>query len=217
LSAYTVAQNAKIYGDGQQVDGMTSLVSVLLPATAGGLSSYLGQTKTAYPWLQAIAASGSDITSANILQKIFDHYVRVRKKGQGMPNKVIMNYTNFGHAVKAVEASKGAFNVVPGSQTASIFGWDTIKIGGFAGTIELVGVREANFSEIQFLDMSEKSMVLASNGGMRKIADPDGNLYFKVRNTTGYQFVTDTQFLGDLIVKAPCRNGILYNVPNLVA
>jgi hypothetical protein len=63
VSAYSVAQAAKFYYDGVW-DGTNSIsfVSIknaLLSATNGGGTTLHGQTKTAYPYLQAVNISGS--------------------------------------------------------------------------------------------------------------------------------------------------------------
>jgi hypothetical protein len=210
LSAYTAAQNAVIYGDGQQADGFTDLRSILLPSANGGSSTVYGVTKTDYPFTQAIAVSGSSITAANILSKIFDAYVTIRKKGQGKPFKVVMSYKNFGSCLTNLETAKGAFNVVPNSKKSVVYGWDEITVGGFVGALDLVAVQEMNDSEIYFLDMT--SMKFATNGGFRRIVSPDGLAYTIERATTGHTYITDHVLFGDLIVTAPSRNGILFSI-----
>ncbi len=210
LSGYTVAQNAKIYNDGQQANAFSSLPDALLSSANGGSSTILGQTKTDYPFLQAINVSGADVTASNILSKIFDAYVTVRRLGGGKPFKVVMSYKHYGSCLKALESAKGAFNVVPKSKETQVFGWDSIMVGGFAGTLELVAVQEMNDTQIYFLDMS--SMKFYTNGGIRRFVDPDGNEYYKIRNTTGYQLIIDHFCFGDLVVQEPRKNGIMYSI-----
>lgn len=210
LSTYTVAQNAIIYQDGQQASGFNSLRSQLLSSANGGDATLLGQTKTAYPYLQAINVSGADITAANILSKIFDAYVRVRRIGSGMPNKVVMSYKNFGSAVKAVEFSKGAFNVKVGSQSTSQYGWDEIEVGGFAGTLKLVAVQEMDDDIIYILDM--RTMRFYTNGGIKRREGPGGNQYFEKRATTGFSYLVDHCLYGEFACIEPSKNGILYSI-----
>ena len=124
LSMYTVAQNAVLYQDGQQANGFTALREQLLSAANGGSSALFGQTKTAYPFLQSINIDGSAITAANILSKIFDAYVTIRRLGRGSPFSVVMSYKNYGSCVKALEVQKGSFNVKVGSTKASEYGYD---------------------------------------------------------------------------------------------
>ena len=131
-SAYTVAQNAKVYMDGAQTaaNQFSSLRGALLSATNGGDSTLYGQTKTSYPYLQAVNIDGSSITALNVLDKVFDAYVEVRRLGKGNANEVLMSYKNFASCLRQLEGSKGAFNVQPGSQKASVFGWTEITVGG---------------------------------------------------------------------------------------
>lgn len=210
LSAYTVAQNAKIYNDGQQSNGFTSLKDQLLPASAGGSSSIFGVTKTDYPFTQAIAKSGSDITASNILQKIFEAYVDIRRKGAGAPFNVVMSYKHFGSILKVLESAKGAFNVKPMSASTKVYGWDEIEVGGFAGVLKLVAVQEMNDSEIFFLDL--KAMKFFTNGGIRRRKNPDGREFYEVRNTSGYQLIVDHCLFGELVVQEPKKCGILYSI-----
>lgn len=210
LSGYTVAQGATIYNDNQQSNAFKSLRAQLLPATAGGDSAIWGVTKVNYPFTQAIAISGSDITSSNILQKIFDAYVNIRKKAKGMPFNVVMSYKNFGSVLKVLETQKGSFNVKPGSQKTNQFGWTEVEIGGFAGVLKLIAVQECDDDIIYFLDL--KSMKLYSNGGMQRRKSPDGISFYEVRNTTGFQYIVDHALYGEFVVHSPCSNGVLYSI-----
>lgn len=210
LSAYTTAQNAVIYGDGQQSNGFTSIKQQLLSAANGGDTNIFGVAKTAYPYTQAINVLGSDITAANILTKIFNAYVTIRRLGNGAPLNVIMSYKHFGSCLTSLETSKGPFNVKQGSNSASVFGWDEIEVGGFAGTLKLVAVQEMDDDFIMFLDLS--AIKFYSNGGIRRQKSPDGNEFFAVRATTGYQYIVDHCLFGECVVIAPKKCGILYSI-----
>lgn len=209
-STYTVAQNAKVYNDGQQSNGFLSLKEGLLSSANGGSSTLYGQTKSTYPYLQAINVSGSTVTASNILSKIFDAYVQIRNKGKGKPFKVVMSYKNFGSCVKNLEDTKGAYNVKQGSANAEVYGWDEIQVGGFAGTLSLVAVQEMSDSEIFFLDMN--SMKFYSNGGIKKRIGPDGLSFFTARATTGYSYYVDVCLFGELVLEHPSSCGILHSI-----
>ena len=211
LSGYTVAQNAKCYHDGSQSNGFSSLRDALLSDANGGSSTLYGQTKTAYPYLQAINISGSDISAANIMQKIFDASTTIRQRGRGNPSDVIMSYKNFASCIKVIESSKGAFNVMPGSQKASQFGWTELEVGSVAkGGLKLVAVQEADDDVIMFIDW--RALKFHSNGFFRKRKSPDGIEYFEVRNTSGYQYIIDVCLFGDLVVNRPSYCGILHSI-----
>lgn len=210
LSAYTVAQEAAIYGDGQQSNGFDNLPSQLLSAVNGGSASHLGQTKTAYPFLQAINVDGSSVTSANILSKIFDAYVTIRRLGGGKPFKVVMSYKNYGSCLKALEQQKGAFNVVPNAKKTEAYAYDAISIGGFAGTLEINAVQEMDDDKIMFLDMT--SLKFYTNGGIRRRRAPDGKEFYEVRNTSGFQYIVDHCLFGEFVVNHPKKNGIMHSI-----
>ncbi len=210
LSAYTVAQGAAIYNDGQQSNGFDNLPSQLLSAANGGAASILGVTKTSYPFTQAINVSGALITASNILSSIFDAYVTVRRLGGGKPFKVVMSYKNYGSCLKALETQKGAFNVVPNSKKTEAYAYDAIMIGGFAGTLELNAVQEMDDDKIMLLDMS--TLKFYTNGGIRRRRAPDGKEYFEVRNTSGFQYIVDHCLFGEFVVNQPKKNGIIYGI-----
>jgi hypothetical protein len=210
LSGYTTAQNAYIYQDGQQSNGFDNLPNQLLSSANGGATNHLGTAKTAYPFLQAINVSGASVTASNILSQIFDAYVTIRRLGGGKPFKVVMSYKNYGSCLKALETQKGAFNVVPKSKEAQVFGWDSIMVGGFAGQLELVAVQEMDDDKIMFLDMS--TLKFYTNGGIRRRKAPDGKEYFEVRATSGFSYIVDHCLFGEFVVNCPKKNGIMYSI-----
>lgn len=210
LSAYTVAQGAAIYGDGQQAGGFANLPDQLLSAANGGSASIMGVTKTAYPFTQAINVDGSSITASNILSKIFDAYVTVRRLGSGKPFKVVMSYKNYGSCLKVLETQKGAFNVVPNAKKTESYAYDAIMVGGFAGTLELVAVQEMDDDKIMLLDLS--GMKFYTNGGIRRRKSPEGKEFFEIRNTSGFQYVVDHCLFGEFVVKEPKKQGIIHSI-----
>lgn len=201
----------KCYFEGFSTAAMSSVRDALLSSANGGSSTLYGQTKATYPYLQAINVSGADITASNILLKIFDALTRVRTVGKGNPTDIVMSYKNFGSAIKAIEASKGAFNVQVGSQKATQYGWMEIVVGSVAkGSLKLVGVQEMDDDIIMFLDW--RALKFYSNGFFRKRKSPDGIEYFEVRATSGYSYIVDICLFGDLIVQRPSYCGILYSI-----
>lgn len=212
ISAYTVAQNAKFYFDGHQTGAnqFTNLRNSLLSAANGGSTTLYGQTKTAYPYLQAVNVSGSDITAANLLEKVFDAQTRVRNIGRGMPDKVVMSYKNLGSALKTIEVAKGAYKQV-NDPRAELYGWTEIDVMGVKGKLTLVAIQEMDDDVIYIMDLSAAKIY--SNGFFRKRKDPkDADEFYTIRNTTGYQYVVDVAFYGDLVLQRPNRCGIIHSI-----
>lgn len=209
MASYAVG--SKVYNPGQQASGFSSLRDALLSSANGGSSTLYGQTKTAYPYLQAINVSGADITAANIMTKLFNGLTTIRQRGKGNPTDLIMSYKNFGAAIAAIEASKGAFNVSPGSRSASQYGWTEIEVGSVTkGGLKLVGVQEMDDDVIFAVDW--RALKFYSNGFFRKRKSPDGDEYFEVRATTGYQYLVDICLFGDLVVNRPSYCGVWYSI-----
>lgn len=218
LSGYTVAQEAKVFHEGLDLsaypvigNGMTSLRSSLLTVGNGGSTALYGVSKTAYPYLQAYNVLGSSVNASNILEKMFEAYVEIKQHGKGKPSKAIVSYKNFGSIMKVVEGSKGAYNVVPNSNKAAMYPWDSITIGSVTGQIvEIIAVHEADDDVIMFLDMS--ALTFYSNGFFKKRIAPDGKEYFEVRNTSGFQYIIDVCLFGDLVLKRPSYCGIMHGI-----
>lgn len=213
VSAYSVAQNAKFYTDGAETTSFTSIRSVLLSAANGGSATVHGVSKLAYPFLQAVNVSGASITASNILDKLFDAYTEVRKKAKGRADRFVMSYKHFGSVLKLIEnKANGAANwqITVEDKKASLYGWDEITINSVKGKLTIVGIQEWDDDVIAILDM--KSMVFRSNGFFQKRKSPEGQEYFEVRNTTGYQYIVDVSLFGELEINKPGHNGIIYGI-----
>ncbi len=215
LSAYSVAQHAKVFYDGVW-DGTSdlsfiSIKSALLSSANGGSTTLHGQTKTAYPYLQAVNVSGSDISSTNILDKLFDFYVTVRQKARGQASTLVMSYKNWGACMKSQEIHKGSF-VVTSAPKRSNYGWTemTIATTKTGDSLELAAVQEMSDDVIFAIDWS--SMKFLSNGGFKKRVSPDGRMFYEIRNTTGYQYIVDTCLYGEMQHTKPGNNGVLYSI-----
>ncbi len=215
VSAYTAGQNAKFYYDGVW-DGTNSIsfISIknaLLSAANGGGSTLHGQTKTAYPYLQAVNVSGAAITASNILDKLFDAYVDVRVKARGKADTFVMSYKHWASVMKSQQIEKGAYKVVNDTKKSE-YGWfeTTIASTTKGEALKIAGVQEMPDDHISILDFN--SMKFLSNGGFKKRQSPDGRSYYEIRNTTGYQYVVDTCLFGELQHTKPGNNGIIHSI-----
>ena len=211
LTAYTVAQNAVFYIDGMDVGAnqLTSLKSSLLSAANGGSATLYGQTKLAYPYLQAINISGATISASNILDKLFEAQTKIRNKGKGNPDTLVMSYKHLGSILAKLEALKGAFRMAD-SMKASQFGWTEVEIVGVKGSLKVVAIQEMDDDYICVLDKS--AIKIYSNGFFKKRVGPDGLEYFTQRATSGYKYIVDLCFFGDAVLERPSRCGIIYAI-----
>lgn len=213
VSAYTVAQSAKVYTDGADTTFFTSIRDVLLSAANGGSATVHGKSKVAYPFLQAVNVNGASITASNILDKLFDAYTDVRKKAKGRADRFVMSYKHFGSVLKLIEnKANGAANwqITVEDKKASLYGWDEIVINSVKGKLTIVGIQEWDDDVIAILDM--KAMVFRSNGFFQKRKSPEGLEYFEVRNTTGFQYIIDISLFGELEINKPGHCGIIYGI-----
>ena len=210
FSALTTAQNAKGYIPGARDNSFTSLRNSLLSAANGGTTTLYGQTKTTYPYLQAINIDGTSWDGTNFLTKLFDGYTDTRRYGKGNPNEVLMSYKNLATVMKLVELSKGAYKTTPTTQNAQLYGWTEIEIIGVKGKLKAVGIQEVDDDVVMFIDW--RALKFHSNGMFRKHMDPQGNEYYMLRGTEGYQYIIDMYLFGEFILSRPSYCGIAHTI-----
>jgi len=222
ISAYSVAQAAKVYAPGATTSSFTSIKSQILSAVNGGPSTLFGQTKTAYPYLQSVQIDGSAVSATNILQKIFDGAARRQQLGRGSGNmEVVMSYKHMGTVLALLEVGggsfgqpyKGAYNVVPGSRKVSPYGWQTVEIGSPNGDVlKLVAILDMDDDWMWYADWD--SVKIFSNGGLQRRTAPDGLQFYQKRATSGFVYILDHVLIGDIAVLAPWKHGIMHSIPN---
>jgi len=218
-AAYVAAQNAKFYHPGQIAAGgsgaapvaFNSIRQSLMPYASGGSQKLHNVTKTSYPCLQAIAASGAAISASNLLEKIFDHWVTVRTRGRGNADTILVSYKHLGSALKILEDSKGSYRAAD-SMKANMYGWTEITIADIKGgrQLKFVALPEMDDDVIFFIDWS--TWCFYTNGFFKKRTSPDGKQYFEIRATTGYSYVIDLSLFGDLACLKASSNGILHTI-----
>jgi hypothetical protein len=211
LSAFDAVNFPYVVVPGAEDKAFTGLKDLLLPAAVGGSANIYGKSKLQFTYLQCHAENGSTITATNIIPKIFDCYTAARIRYKGNPRKVVMSFKNFASCMKQLEASKGAFNVVPGSRKTDLYGYDMATIHGVGGgLLELVAIQEMDDDVIMLLDMS--SMKFHTNGLIRRIKSPEGLEYFTKRATSGYKYILDHECFGELMLNAPQKNAIIHSI-----
>lgn len=227
LAAAGVIAGDKIFvrGGSTATNAFTSLRDQLLSPVNGGSVNLFGESKVAYPHLQAPNFDGSGITSANILEKIFDFFTKTRTLGKGNPTDVVMSYDKLAAAMKSLDL--GGAPLVGGSSNSSFgrgftvtdrkvnaFGWTEITISGVKGSLTIVGVQEMDDDIMHIIDW--RSLDLHSNGFFERRVSPEGNHFFEIRNTNGYQYIVDTRFFGELAVFKPSHCGIVHSIPTVL-
>lgn len=194
-------------GASVQTRGFTSLRDQLLSAANGGSANLFGIPKLSYPHLQAYNYDGSGISSANILEKIFDAWNETRTIGKGMPTEVVMSFKHLGNVMKALEVAR---EYTTTDTKVNVYGWTEIDIVGVRGSLKLVGVQEMDDDIMHILDW--KSMKMHTNGLFERRVSPDGNAFYEIRSIGGYKYIVDTRMYGELVVNKPSHNGIIFGI-----
>lgn len=216
ISAYTTADNARCYTDDADTVSYQSMRDAYLSAANGGSATLHGQTKTAYPFLQAVNIPGASWTSANILTKLFDGYTEVRKKARGRATKILMDYTLGGSVMKAIEQGggggnyQGNFQVSVKDKKASLYGWDEVTLNTVKGELTIVMIQEWDPDIVVYHD--PMSCTFRSNGFFKKRKNPEGHEFFELRTEDGYQYIVDTCLFGEMEHTKPGNNGIVHGI-----
>ena len=213
-AAYTTAKNAKLYYPGTETaaNRFYSMKSVLLPAANGGLASIYGKTKAGNTYLQSIAKSGSAFTAANFLEDIFEAYNVVEQKARKGSREIWMSYAHWALIQNKLQLDKSPFNVKPGSEMASEYGYKSITIGNTSSTLKVVAIQELDNDVMMFID--PKAFKFFSNGFLKVQKSPDGDIFDTVRATTGRSYICDMYVFGDLVVNKPANCGIIHSIPS---
>lgn len=191
---------------------LTSLRDILLSQANGGSANIYGVSKLSSKFTQAVNFDGTDVDEDNILEKIFLSLIKYRRLTKVGVAEIWVDSKNGGAIMKLLEQDSGAYRTVPGSAKVSAYGFTEIQIfGPGTGAVKFVILPDMNDDVIYFMD--PKAYTIHSNGGIRKVKTPDGNLFTPVRSaTTGFSFLTDLFFQGDIVVHKPHRCGIMHTI-----
>jgi hypothetical protein len=206
LSGYTVAQNAKIYLPGVQASGFTSLKTQLLSLANGGSTNLFGVAKTTSPFLQALNWDGSTFDASNILEGVFSYFYDTMKFGKGNPTEVVCSLKNFKNMALSQEAKKQY--VVADKKVG--FGYAQMTLVGNTGELTVTGVRDMADSDMYVMDWD--ALKFHGDKFFERKRHMDGSEAFLVRNTTGYEYLIDVKFYGDLVVHNPSHCGIIHSI-----
>lgn len=216
ISAYTTADNARCYTDDADVTSYQSMRDAYLSAANGGSATLHGQTKLAYPFLQAVNINGSSWTKTNVLGKMFDAYTEVRKKARGRANVIICDYTIGGAIMQAIENGggtngyQGNYQITVTGKKASLYGWDEVELTTVKGKLKIVMVQEWDPDIVVYHD--PMSCTFRSNGFFKKRKNPEGHEFFELRTEDGYQYIVDVCLFGEMEHTKPGNNGIVYGI-----
>lgn len=207
LSGITLGANGKVYLPGARTEGFTSIKHALLPASLGGSDTLHGIQKSLYPFLQAQRHDGSSITSSNILEKLFDFYYDTVALGKSNPNEIFMSFKHFKNAAKSLEGSR---RYMVADKSAG-YGMRSLQVIGPEGEMKLTALRDMDDDVMYILNMEDGMKVHGNNFFDRK-RHMNGQEFFLERTTSGYAYLIDVKFFGQLVVTKPCGMGVVHSI-----
>ena len=205
-SGFTVADGAKCYLPGARVNGLTSLRDIMLPAALGGSDTLYGVQKTLYPFLQAHRHDGSTITSTNTLDKIFDAYYETVALGKANPTEILCSFKHFKNAAKSLESGR---RYMAGEKTGGP-GFRSLEVLGPEGTMKLTALRDMDDDAMYILDWD--CLKAHGNNFFDRKRHMNGQEFFLERATSGYAYLIDVKFFGELVCSKPSGLGIIHSI-----
>jgi len=210
IADYTTAKSAAIYYDGTintstgaAQNTMNSLRDALLSAANGGSANLHNVAKASYKQWQAHQEDLSGASAADLVEYLFKAWVKASRKGRGNPSEVLISFDNFQYIVNSLETNR-RFSV---SDLKAGYGFQSVRLMGPGGALKLTALREMDNDIAPIIDWS--SFKLAGMRFFEPVKSPkNGDVVFEVRNTSGYQFIMDVMFYGNLIFHHPSYNGI---------
>lgn len=214
IAAYTVANSAGIYYDGTintstgaAENTMNSLRDGLLSAANGGSANLHNVAKASYKQWQAHQENLAGASAETLIEYLFKAWVTASRKGRGNPSEVLLSYDNFQYIVNSLETNR-RFSV---SDLKADYGFTSVRISGPAGALKITALPEMDNDIAPIVDWN--AFRLAGMRFFEPVKSPkDGDIVFQVRNTTGYQYIMDVAFYGNLIFYHPSYCGIGYGI-----
>ena len=209
-STNAIKKGAKVFisNSGGDDNKFVSFRSQLLSASSGGSDTLFGCSKSKYPYLQALEFDGSGINQDNILDTIFDAFIKARKIGKGNANSCVLSYAHGASIMKKLERESGPYRHV--GTKASLYGYETITITGAKGKLDFSLVPEMADDLIYMLDW--RGIKLHSNNMFQVRKSPEGQKYHVIRTTEGYRYIVDIVFSGQIVVNRPSYQAVIRGI-----
>lgn len=195
LSAYTIAQKAKVFIPGADTENFETFEKYLLPAALGGSDSIYGVLKTSAPILQSQLFDGSAWSNSNVLDKMYDVYYDVKTLGKVKESEILVPYSVFKNCAKLMQANK---RFVEGKKEAG-YGFNKVTLIGAEGEMTITGMVDMPNDKIFMI--AKEDFLVAGDKFFEKSKQADGNEFFTTRATTGYSHIVDIGARFDLIAK----------------
>ena len=95
-------------------------------------------------------------------------------------------------------------------EVAAGYGFRTINVVGPQGSMDITGLRDMDDDKMYIMDWD--GWKFHGSHFFDRKRHKNGDEFFLVRNTTGYQYIVDIRLYGDLICSAPSHSGVVYSI-----
>jgi hypothetical protein len=205
LSAYTVAQAARVVVVGSGTEAFLDLKTACLSLANGGADTLYGLSKASYIPLQSFQTSGAAFAASTVLDDLLGAFYKCRKLGRGDQTEIWVSYGIFKNIAKKLEQARHYQVEVKSAG----YGFSSVSLVGNEGAVKIVALREMPDDVAYLVDMSGikwKGMALK-----KKLYGENNQEYFVDRQTTGVSFVTDMCLRGDFVVQ-PQKLGCIFGI-----
>jgi len=192
----------------------TSLPEQLLSLANGGSATLFGVEKKKYPFLQSLNRVVTGATSAqDMLGHLFDMIaLNKRMNKTAIVKEVVMSNVVLAKIVKSIELNEmigatGQKRFTSSDTKYNAFGWTEVTVSALGQSVKFVGINELNDDYMIGIDFT--SMDLLTNGMFERRKSPSGNEFYEERSETGFTYIVDIRFFGELVVSQPYKNFII--------
>ena len=220
-----IAVDGTVDSAGAITGALDGIKPVLLSAANGGDATYLGLTKTAYPFLQALNINGSTYTSSDILQNIFQSWSTeialqlTEFKGKKAKNLQV-SPLNYAKIAQSYEFHKGSFRKND-DPTLKVFDASKMTIASMETGGELTFERNESLSDDVMYGLNMESWRLISNKALsyrKGEIQPSGYLGYSwytervAGDGGGYTHILDGGMSAQIVCGSPESNFVIHGL-----
>ena len=219
LTAYTVADNARIAVWGITAEPFLNLENFLLPLGIGaGSNSIHNVLKASAPIYQAQSFDASNINGVamndvNALQLLYKIYYRVKMVGKVKMPEILVPMGLFAVIADSAQTYKD-YNDKNGDLTTAGYGFSSIKLTGPYGDMKVTALESLPHDKAYIVDFA--SFRFAGRDILNTGRELGARDWHETRTPTGYEYIKDVCLVGKFICTHASKNAVIYNIPEFL-
>lgn len=219
LSAFTVADNARIAVSGITNEPFLNLEHFLLPAGIGAGSNTIHNVlKSSAPIYQsqifdAMNINGVAMNDVNALSLLYKIYYRVKMQGKVKQPEILVPLGLFAVIAESAQTYKD-YSDKNGDITTAGYGFSSIKLTGPYGDMKVTALESLPHDKAYIIDFS--TFRFAGRDILNDGRELGARDWHDVRTAQGYEYIKDICLVGKFICTHASKNAVIYNIPEFL-